>query len=230
VTAGVAAVCGLAGLGVGAVLPVVIERVPAHDPVWRAPFPEIGISWRSRGGIPLALGTGALWAATGWRYSDTWALPAFLLFGAALVVLSVIDLRHFLLPNRIVYPVTGASVLLLAGAALAEGDAEALGRSLACAVGAFVVFLLLHVVSPRAMGFGDVRLAFLLGLDLGWLGTGEVVLGLVLGFVYGAVVGVALLATGVRSRKDHIPFGPFLAAGAITALLVGEAILDWYSG
>ena len=92
------------------------------------------------------------------------------------------------------------------------------------------MFAVLHLVSPRAMGFGDVRLAFLLGLDLGWLGAGEVVLGLLLGFVYGAVIGLLLIATGVRSRRDHIPFGPFLAAGALTALLVGEAILDWYSG
>ena len=70
----------------------------------------------------------------------------------------------------------------------------------------------------------------LLGLVLGWLGVGEVVLGLLLGFLYGAAVGLVLLATGVRSRRDHIPFGPFLAGGALTALLVGEAILDWYSG
>jgi leader peptidase (prepilin peptidase)/N-methyltransferase len=230
VTAAAGAVCGVLGLGVGAVLPVVIERVPARDPVWHSPFPEIASSLRRPSGVVLVVGTGALWAATGVRFHDSAALPAFLLLGAALLALSAIDLRHFLLPNRIVYPVTGLSIVLLAVAAAIEDDAGAFGRALACAAGAFAVFFVLHVISPRAMGFGDVRLAFLLGLDLGWLGVGEVVLGLLLGFLYGAAVGLVLLATGARSRRDHIPFGPFLAAGALTALLVGETILDWYSG
>jgi leader peptidase (prepilin peptidase)/N-methyltransferase len=230
VTALVASVCGLVGLLVGALLPVVIERVPARQPVARRPYPEIRASLRTWPGWSLVAGTGALWAAVGVRFDDSAALPAFLLFAAALVALSVIDLRHFLLPNRIVYPVTAASVVLFAVAAVVDSDADALWRALACAAGAFAVFFLLHVLSPRAMGFGDVRLAFLLGLDLGWLGVGEVVLGLLLGFVYGAAVGLVLLATRARSRRDHIPFGPFLAAGALTALLAGEAILDWYSG
>jgi leader peptidase (prepilin peptidase) / N-methyltransferase len=230
VTAAVGAVCGVLGLGVGALLPVVIERVPGREPLLRAPFPEVGGSLRRPSGVVLVVGTGALWAATGVRFDDSAALPAFLLLGAALVALSVIDLRHFLLPNRIIYPVAAASIVLLAVAAVVDDDAGAFGRALACAGGAFAVFFVLHVISPRAMGFGDVRLAFLLGLDLGWLGVGEVVLGLLLGFLYGAVVGLVLLATGARSRRDHIPFGPFLAAGALTALLVGEVILDWYSG
>jgi leader peptidase (prepilin peptidase) / N-methyltransferase len=225
-----AAVCGVAGLVVGAVLPVVIERVPARAPVLAAPYPEIRRSGATLPGRVLVAGTGALFAALGWRFSDTWALPAFLLLGAALVALSVIDLEHFLLPNRIIYPVGAASVVLLAIAAVADPDGEAFVRALACALGAGLVFVVLHLISPRAMGFGDVRLAFLLGLDLGWIGVGDVVLGLLLGFVYGAVVGLVLIATGARSRRDHIPFGPFLAAGAVTALLFGEMILDWYSG
>jgi leader peptidase (prepilin peptidase) / N-methyltransferase len=78
------------------------------------------------------------------------------------------------------------------------------------------------------MGFGDVRLSFLLGLSLGWLGWGEVAGGLFSGFLYGAVVGVALIAVRVRGRKQQIPFGPFLAAGATTFVLFGEPIVDWY--
>jgi leader peptidase (prepilin peptidase)/N-methyltransferase len=187
-------------------------------------------SLRTPGGIALVVGTGGLWAATGLRFADSAALPSFLVLGAALIALSVIDLRHFLLPNRIIYPVTAASAALLGLAAVVDGDGEAFARAVACAVGALAVFFVLHVISPRAMGFGDVRLSFLLGLNLGWLGVGEVVLGLLLGFVYGAVAGLVLLATRTRSRRDHIPFGPFLAAGALTALLAGEAILEWYSG
>jgi leader peptidase (prepilin peptidase)/N-methyltransferase len=230
VTSIVAAVCGVLGLAAGALLPIVIERVPAHERVSAPPFPEVRAALRTLAGIALVVGTGGLWAATGLRFADSGALPSFLVLGAALLALSVIDLRHFLLPNRIVYPVTAASLVLLGLGAVVDSDGEAFVRALACAAGSFAVFFVLHVISPRAMGFGDVRLSFLLGLNLGWLGVGEVVLGLLLGFVYGAVVGLVLLATRARSRRDHIPFGPFLAAGALTALLAGEAILDWYSG
>jgi leader peptidase (prepilin peptidase)/N-methyltransferase len=92
------------------------------------------------------------------------------------------------------------------------------------------VFVVLHLVSPRSMGFGDVKLSFTLGLALGWLGWGEVFLGIFLGFVYGAVIGLALIALRVRDRTQAVPFGPFLAAGAMTAILVGDAVITWYRG
>ena len=165
------------------------------------------------------------------RFGDDWALPAYLLLAASLVALCVIDLRVYLLPNRIIYPTAIASIVWFAVAAAAESDADPFLRAIACAVGAFLVFVVLHLVSPRAMGFGDVRLSFLLGLDLGWLGVGR-------GRprprarlrVRAPSWASCLLATRVRSRKDHIPFGPFLAAGAVTAVLVGSAIVDWYNG
>ena len=181
-------------------------------------------------GIVMILTTGAVAAGTGARFGDVWALPAFFALAVALVALSVIDLRHFLLPNRIVFPLAVVTILLLAVAAAANDDGDALLRALACGAGAFAAFTTMHLVSPRAMGFGDVKLAFVLGLALGWLGIGETLLGLFLGFVYGSVIGLALIATRIRSRKDHVPFGPFLAAGTLTAVFVGYAILDWYRG
>jgi leader peptidase (prepilin peptidase)/N-methyltransferase len=222
-------VCGVLGLIVGAVLPVLIERVPAKQPVVAAPFPEIRAGMRvPSGGLVIGV-TGALFSGMALRFGESWVLPAFLVFAAGLVALSVIDLRLQLLPNRIVFPLTEAMVVLLGIAAIGESDGDAFLRSLACGLGAFVAFMLLHLFSPRAMGFGDVKLSFVLGLALGWLGVGETALGLFLGFIYGAVIGLLLLASKVRSRKDHIPFGPFMAAGALTAVLVGEVILDWYS-
>jgi leader peptidase (prepilin peptidase)/N-methyltransferase len=78
------------------------------------------------------------------------------------------------------------------------------------------------------MGMGDVKLALLLGLYLGWLSLGHVLLGLFLGFLLGSIAGIGLLVTGVRGRKDHLPFAPFLAAGAVLAVLAGEPLLDLY--
>ena len=228
-TTALAAGCGVLGLLVGALLLVVIARVPDKAGLG-APYPEVRAGLRTATGWIVVVGTGALFSAMALRFGDDWALPAYLLMAAALVALSVVDLRSYLLPNRIIYPTGIATVVWFAIAAAAENDFDPFLRALACGAGALFVFVVLHVASPRALGFGDVRLACLLGLELGWLGVGEVVLGLVLGFVYAAVVGVVLLATRLRSRKDHVPFGPFMAAGAITAVLAGYAIVDWYNG
>jgi leader peptidase (prepilin peptidase)/N-methyltransferase len=229
-TAAVAAACGVLGLLAGFTVPVLVERIPEKRALLTGPFPEVR-RWCS---VPLGwivvLGTGALCAGMGLRFGDAWELPAFLVLAVGLVALSIIDLRLYLLPNRLIFPLSGISIVLLGLASLAEGDVEPFLRALVCGAAAFAAFTLLHVVSPRAMGFGDVKLAFVLGLDLGWLGAGETILGLVLGFLYAAVIGVGLLVTGLRGRKDHVPFGPFMAAGALTAVYVGSAILDWYRG
>jgi leader peptidase (prepilin peptidase)/N-methyltransferase len=230
VTAALVVVCSLVGIGVGAVLPVLIDRVPAKAPVLAGPFPEPARSLRTATGWFVTLGTAVLFGATAARFGADWVLPAYLVLVAALVALSVIDLRLFLLPNRIVFPLAGASVVLLGLGALAEGDLDAYGRALLAAVASFLVFALLHVVSPRSMGFGDVKLSFVLGLYLGYLGWGEVVLGLFLGFLYGAVIGVGLILTGIRTRKDHVPFGPFLVAGTFVAIFAGSPLLDLYRG
>jgi len=222
------AACTLLGLVVGLLLPVAIERVPQKVPVLAGPFPESARATRTPSGWMLALGTAALFGATAARIGADWELPAFLVLAGSLVALSVIDLRTFLLPNRIVFPLTVVSVVLLGLAALAGGDLDVFVRALLGGAAAFTVFFILHMVSPASMGFGDVKLSFTLGLFLGWLGWGYVFLGLFLGFFYGAVIGVALIALRIKTRKDHVPFGPYLAAGTMTAILVGQALLDAY--
>ena len=222
------AACSLLGLVVGLLLPVAIERVPQKVPVLAGPFPESARATRTPSGWMLALGTAALFGATAARIGADWELPAFLVLAGALVALSVIDLRTFLLPNRIVFPLTVVSVVLLGFAALAGGDLDVFVRALLGGAAAFAVFFILHIVSPASMGFGDVKLSFTLGLFLGWLGWGYVFLGLFLGFLYGAVIGVALIALRIKTRKDHVPFGPYLAAGTMTAILFGQALLDAY--
>jgi leader peptidase (prepilin peptidase)/N-methyltransferase len=222
--------CGVLGLVVGAFLPVVIDRVPEKVRVLAGPFPETAQSLRTPTGWIVTLLTAGLFAGTAAKFDANWVLPAYLVLAAALVALSVIDLRLFLLPNRIVFPLAGGSLVLLGLGALADDELSAYGRGLLAGAIAFVAFALLHIISPRSMGFGDVKLSFVLGLFLGYLGWGELVLGLFLGFLYGAVIGVLLIVTKLRTRRDHVPFGPFLAAGTMTAILVGSAILDWYSG
>ena len=121
-------------------------------------------------------------------------------------------------------------IVLLTLAAVGDDDFDAIVRGLLAGVVAFTIFFLLHMISPRSMGFGDVKLAFVLGLSLGWLGWGEVLLGLFLGFLYGAVIGLVLIATRCAAKSQALPFGPFLAAGALTAILVGDSIINWYRG
>ena len=131
-------------------------------------------------------------------------------------------------PHRV--PLTLAMLALLAVGTAADGALDDYLRGLLAAVIAFAIFFVLHLVSPRSMGFGDVKLSFTLGLSLGVLGWGELVLGLFLGFFYGAVIGLILIATKLRGKGQAVPFGPFLAAGALTAVLIGAPIIDWYTG
>ena len=226
-------VCSLVGLVVGWFLDPVVVRVPRKLPL-RGPVDHLveePLPPESRGRrVFLALLTGALFGAMAARFDDSWALPAYLVLTAALVALSRIDLEHYLLPNRIVYPMTVALVVLFAFAALLDDDWSAFGRGMIAGAIAFAVYFLLHIVSPRSMGFGDVKLSFSLGLALGWLSWEELVLGLFLAFLYGAVIGIIVMIARRRDRKAAIPFGPFMAAGALTAILVGGPIITWYKG
>lgn len=246
----------LFGLAIGSFLNVVIWRVPRKLSVVRPPSacPGCGepirpmdnipvLSWlllRARCrhcGEPIAaryplveLAGGVLFAAAAIRFGWSWELPAFLVFFAALLALSVIDLDHYILPNRILLPTTVAAVPLLGLAAAGEGDWEAFLRGLGGGLVAFGGLFVIALISPRGMGMGDVKLSFVLGLHLGWLGWGEVFLGLFLSFLLGALIGVALIGLKVKSRKDVIPFGPFLALGTVLTVLWGEPILRWYTG
>lgn len=225
-TATVVALCAGCGLVAGLGVEIVIDRVPKR---------ELLSTWTpqdlraTRAAVVAGL-TVVLFVGLALRYHDSWALPAFLAVAAGLVALSVIDLEHFLLPNRIVYPLALATVVLLTLAALGDGEWGALGRAVLGGVAGMVTLGVLHLASPRSMGFGDVKLAFVLGLALGWLGWGELVLGLFCGFLAGAIVGIVLIALRMRGRKDHLPFGPFLAFGTVVVLLWGDVLLRWYRG
>jgi len=174
--------------------------------------------------------TAATFGAVGLRLGADWAVPAYLVLFASLLAISVIDLERNIIPNRIVYPTVFLSVPLLAVAAVAEGDLGRLGQAVVGAAAAWAALLVIHLVSPAGMGFGDVRLSFVLGLFLGWLDLRLVLIGLFLGFLLGSVLGVLLVVLRLRGRRDHIPFGPFLAAGAVLAVFFGDPLMDWWLG
>jgi leader peptidase (prepilin peptidase)/N-methyltransferase len=258
--------CAILGLVVGSFLNVVIWRVPrkeslmwpaSHCPACETPIhPSDNIpvaSWlRLRGKcrqceapIPLRyplveVGCAVLFAATAIRFGPSWALPGYLVLFAALLATAVIDLEHYILPDRITFPLTLASIPLLALASFGEGDGHAFVRSLLGGLAFFAFFFLLNLLYPKGMGMGDVKLSFALGLYLGWLGWGELVLGGFLSFLLGAVISLLLLAVRPKGEKTsnghapreghYVPFGPFLAAGTVIAVLWGEPVLRWYWG
>jgi leader peptidase (prepilin peptidase) / N-methyltransferase len=221
---------GALGFVVGWAMDPVIVRVPRRQPVI-GPVPEDEPLVAAGGQrATVAVICAALFGAMAAKFEGSAALPAYLLLTAALVALSAIDLEHFILPNRIVYPLTVATAALFGIAAVVDDNGARFQRGLLAGVVVLGVFFLLHMISPRSMGFGDVKLSFVLGLALGWLSWGNVLVGFFLAFAYGAVVGSALLLTRARRRKQAVPFGPFLAAGTLTAILVGSDIISWYRG
>jgi leader peptidase (prepilin peptidase) / N-methyltransferase len=250
VTVLVAVVCAAVGLCVGSFLNVVIDRVPHREPVTRPHCPSCGatlpgvpaVSWVLQRGrcracgdrvparYPLVeVGTAGLFVGAAVRFGPSWALPAFCVFFASLLAVSVIDLGHFIIPNRVVYPTLFTIVPLLAAAAALQGSWGHLGRAAVGGAAGFAVLFVVHLVSPGGMGFGDVRLAGVIGFMLGWLGLGYVALAMFVSFLLASVIGITLIVTRIKSRKDSVPFGPFMATGAVIAVLWGQPIIDAWS-
>jgi leader peptidase (prepilin peptidase) / N-methyltransferase len=171
---------------------------------------------------------GLLFAAMAWRIGLDPVLPAYLLLAWLLLVVAVIDARTKRIPNRLTYPLTPALALLFVAGGLLAGQPAAAVRALLGALAGFAALLVLALISPRGMGMGDVKLAAPLGLGLGYLSWGHVVLGLFGGFMLGGGASLLLVATRIAGRKDHIPFGPFLAGGTLVAILAGQPLIDAY--
>jgi leader peptidase (prepilin peptidase)/N-methyltransferase len=240
------------GLVIGSFLTVVVARVPAGESVVapRSRCPSCGaqilprdnvpvLSWlllrgrcrscgvRISGRYPLIeLATAGLFAAAAVRFENAWVLAAVALFLGLLLALSVIDLEHRILPNRIVYPSLIAFPVCFLVARLAGAPVD-LGHA---AIG-FAAYggglLLVAVVSPKGMGMGDVKLAALIGLVVGAVHLPSVGVAAGLAILLGGVGAIVALAMG-KGRKSAVPFGPFLAAGAVLALFWGPSLADAY--
>lgn len=247
-------VAGLLGLAVGSFLNVVIYRVPRGESLIRpgSHCPRCGAEVRKRHNVPVLgwlllrgrcadcaapisgryplveAGTAALFVAVGARFGWSWELPAYLYLAAVAVALAAIDLDVMRLPDKIVLPSYAAALALLIPAAIAAHSLHAATRGLIAAAVLYAFYWILAAV-PRGMGGGDVKLAPLLGLYLGWLGWSSVAVGAFAGFLFGGLVGVALLATRRAARKSRIAFGPYMLAGALLAVFLTTPIADWYA-
>ncbi|GAA2723713.1 prepilin peptidase [Cellulomonas aerilata] len=245
----------LLGLLVGSFLNVVVSRVPAGESVVHPPSrcPTCGsrirpwdnvpvLSWLVLRGRCRDCGTRisarypAVEAATAVLFAlvallvGPWAVPAFAYLAAIGVALALIDLDTHRLPNAIVlpsYPVLGA---LLALASWGTGDWSALLRAVIGGTALWVAYFALCLAKPGGMGFGDVKLAGLLGGALAWLGWGPFAVGAFGAFVLGGLFAVVLLVTGRAGRGSGIPFGPWMLLGAGLGVAVGEPLWGAYLG
>jgi leader peptidase (prepilin peptidase) / N-methyltransferase len=172
--------------------------------------------------------TAGLFVATAARFGASLALPAYLYLAAVAVALAVIDLDVHRLPNAIVLPSYGVAAALLVPPVLGHGDWAGALRGLVGMAVLYSFYFALAFLYPGGMGFGDVKLAGLLGLYLGWLGWSSVLVGTFAGFLLGGLAGVALLATRRATRRSHIPFGPAMLAGALLAVFLAGPIAGWY--
>ena len=137
----------------------------------------------------------------------------------------MIDVETLLLPRAIVWPLSIAVTALFVLAAAITGQWHDLLVGALSGAAWFAVFYAMNLASPRILGFGDVRLAPVLGLALGWLGWRYVLLGFFAANLIGAVIGIALIASKRISRQQQIPYGVFLAAGCAVAVFAGPELL-----
>lgn len=138
-----------------------------------------------------------------------------------LVIIFIYDLKHYIIPDRVIYSAIGIVFFYR----LFAGHEPFFGFLWAALAAAGFFFCIWAVSRGRWMGFGDVKLAFFMGLFLGLPG---VILALFAAFLSGAATGVILLALGRKKMQSQVPFGPFLVAGTFIGLFWGDKIIRWY--
>jgi leader peptidase (prepilin peptidase)/N-methyltransferase len=246
-TAAYVALAGVMGLMIGSFLNVVIARLPVGEslakPASRCPKCETPIkpydnipvvSWLLLRGrcracgeqisarYPLVeLATAVLYVAVvlvKGADRDAWLG---LVLVTLLVPIALIDFDRRIIPNRIVLPGAIAGIAIVAAT-----DSGALVQHLIAGAAAFLFLFVAALAYPRGMGMGDVKLAGMLGLYLG----SAVAPAMLASFLSGSVVGGVIIARkgAAEGRKTAVPFGPFLALGALVGLFVGPDIVDWY--
>jgi leader peptidase (prepilin peptidase)/N-methyltransferase len=241
------------GLIFGSFLTVVVHRIPRGESVVRprSRCPRCGAEIRAVDNVPVVswlllrgrcrrcgarvsveyplteAATALLFAAASATHRDAFVAALVALFLAAMLAVALIDARWRIVPNRIVYPSLALGMAALVAGQLAGAPVDAL-RGLIGLASYAGPLLAVALIVPRGMGMGDVKLAALIGLVLGALGLSYVAVAAGVGIVLGGVGALAALAVMGYGRREHIPFGPFLAGGAAVAALAGPAIAGAY--
>ena len=241
------------GLAVGSFLNVCIDRLPRNKSIVFPPshceacqhklaakdlipvFSYLRLRGRCRycqASVPrrlfwVELATALIFALLYWHYGLSAEFGVMLFYACLFIIIFVIDLEHGLILNKVVYP--GMVVALLLALYPWPWLSESMGlrvanAALGGAIG-FGIFLLIAIVSRGGMGWGDVKLAALIGLATGFP---LIILAIIMGAILGGIVAVALVIAKRRKRRETIPFGPFLALATMVTLLWGSNILDWY--
>ncbi|MEY2589185.1 MAG: leader peptidase (prepilin peptidase) / N-methyltransferase [Acidimicrobiaceae bacterium] len=218
----VVAACAVLGVLAGPLLTRVIDRIPSD---------KEPLAWPR---YLVWLANGALWALVANEFHRWWVVVPFLLVASMLLVVSVIDLQVYRIPDKVVFPFLALSLVMLpiATRAVTPSNSDAvriMTNALIGMVAYFVVLFIPHLISPRGMGFGDVKLALVMGLYLGWLGVTKfdafylVLVAVFLGCLAGTVFG--LLVSLARRKRGAFPFGPALAAASFLVMLTSERYL-----
>ncbi len=245
------------GLAVGSFLNVVIWRVPrALSTVSpRSSCPRCGAAITSRDNVPLLswlvlrgrcrdckapisaryplveLSTAAAFAALAIYLGDALELlPVYLYLAALTIALTLIDIEHHRLPDRIVLPALVVTPALLAVASFdpVPWDGGALVRALIGGAALSAAYFLMMIAYPQGMGFGDVKLAGVLGMFLAWHGWAQLLVGAFASFVLGGLFALVLLLVGRAGRRSKVPFGPWMLLGSWVGVLAGEGLGSWY--
>lgn len=236
---------------IGSFLNVCIYRIPREESLWgpRSHCPACGHWVRGFDNIPVLsyfilrgrcrdCRTGISWqypavefaaAAAGWGVYRLFGLTldggAFASFTFALIVLTMIDLEHQILPNVITYPLSVAGLSL----SVMWDRVSPVQSLIGLVVGGGSLYLIAlgsqWILRQEGMGLGDVKLGAAMGA---WLGARYLLLSYFFAFVLGALIGGTLILTGVKGRRDHIPFGPFLATGALIMVFCHPYVDEWF--
>jgi prepilin signal peptidase PulO-like enzyme (type II secretory pathway) len=172
----------------------------------------------------IAAVTAVTFGAIGWRFGFSAELAAYLYLASVGTLLAFIDSAVKRLPDPFTLPsyLVGVALLGLTVPLVDDGGAR-FGYAIVGMAALWFLYGVQHFFAPSQIGRGDVKLAGVLGLFLGWLGEASWMLGVLLGFAFGGTVAVALLISRKASRKTEIPFGPYMIAGAIVAIVIHGA-------
>jgi leader peptidase (prepilin peptidase)/N-methyltransferase len=219
-------VCAVLALPAGWFAGVLADRIPERQPLFTPPK-ALHLGGRD---LVLHIGMIVLFVAAALRFDEaSWSemLAYCALFGV-LAALSAIDIEHYRLPDLIVLPALVVSIPWIAVTSIVDDEPERIRYALVGGAIYFGILFIAHLISPRGMGFGDVKLAAVMGLYVGWLGTSYtealalVLWAMLIGFATGSVFGFVMLVR--RRRNRPFPFGPFLALGTVAAVLLSQGL------